>query len=201
MLFGSYLARNGWKVRAYQKIDGKTPDWSVFGDGDNLTAIIDVVNLHADKATDDRSKTLLKQGKPAPLPGDEAADSKRVYDNIKSKCIIYKYIVKSRNISYIIGLFPQFNIAIDRSQVIENLYLPSTGLFLTEELGGYPNASGLTFLSEKTSFGVHDSLWTGHQFEYFPNPYARHLLEFPPGYTLINWPSTRERNILILQNH
>jgi hypothetical protein len=181
LLFGSYLARNAWKVRAYQKIDGKTPDWSVFGDSDDLRAIIDVVNLHADKATDDRAKTLLKQGTPAPLSADEAADSKRVYDSIKSKCITYREIVHSRNLPYIIGLFPQFNIAIDRPQVIENLHLPPNGLFLTQELGGYPNVSGLAFLSEAASVDVHDSLWLGYQFEYFPNPYARRPLEFPPG--------------------
>ncbi len=181
LLFGSYLARNGWKIRAYQKIDGKTPDWAVFGDSDDLRAIIDVVNLHADKSTDDRAKTLLKQGKPAPLSADEAADSKRVYDSIKSKCTTYRELVESRKIPYIIGLFPQFNIAIDSSHVSGNLYLPPTGLFLSEELGGYPNVSGLAFLSEKASVDDHDSLWSGYQFEYFPNPYARRPFEFPPG--------------------
>jgi len=56
LLFGSYLARNGWRVRAYQKIDGKTPDWSVFSDNDDLRGIIDVVNLDADKSTETGSK-------------------------------------------------------------------------------------------------------------------------------------------------
>jgi hypothetical protein len=181
LLFGSYLARNGWKVRAYQEIDEQTPDWCVFGDSDDPTAIIDVVNVHADKATDDRVKTLFKQGKPAPLSDDEAADSNRVYDCIKSKCITYRDIFASRNLPYIIGLFPQFQISIDRSHVIANLYVPPTGLFLTEELGGYPNVSGLAFLSEPEPVEFRDSLLMGYHFEYFPNPYARRPFEFPPG--------------------
>jgi hypothetical protein len=114
LLFGSYLACKGWKVRAYQEIDKETPDWCVFGDSDDPTAIIDVVNVHADKATDDRVKTLFKQGKPAPLSDDEAADSTRVYGSIHSKCRIYRELVESRNLPYIIGLFPQFALAIDR---------------------------------------------------------------------------------------
>lgn len=181
LLFGSYLIRNGWRVRAYQKIDGNTPDWCVLGDSDEPSGIIDVVNLHADKLTDDRVKMLFKQGKPAPLSADEAADSKRVYDSIKGKCIKYRELVKSRNFPYIIGLFPQFNIPINHSQVVENLYLPPTGLFLTEDLGGYPNVSGLAFLSELSTIDNHDSLWMGYRFDYFPNPYARRPLTFPSG--------------------
>jgi hypothetical protein len=181
LLFGSYLARDGWRVRAYQKIDGKTPDWAVFGDQGELTGIIDVVNLHPDKATDDLINTQLRKGEPVQLAGDDAADSKRVYDKVKEKCIIYRDIVASRHIPYIIGLFPQFQITIDRSQVIDNLYVPPFGLFLTEELGGYPNVSGLAFLSEPRPVVERDALWMGYYFEYFPNPHARHPCEFPPG--------------------
>jgi hypothetical protein len=181
LLFGSYLARNDWRVRAYQKIDGKTPDWSVLGEQGELKGIIDVVNVRPDKATDDQFRGPLRKGEAIPLSGNEAAISKRVYDSIKSKCTGYKDFVESRNIPYIIGLFPQFTLIVETSQVIENLYLPPDGLFLSEELGGYPNVSGLAFLSEKQSVDEHSALWLGYRFEYLPNPHARRPWEFPSG--------------------
>ncbi len=124
LIFGSYLCRNGLPVRAYQKIDGKTPDWAMLGSNGEPTAIMDVVNLHANKAADDHIDAMLRQGKSAQLTVDEAEESKRVYQNIKDKCTAYKQIVESRRIPYVIGFFPQFKIAIDRSQIIDNLYLP-----------------------------------------------------------------------------
>jgi hypothetical protein len=53
LIFGSYLGRSGFAVRAYQKIDGKTPDWAIIGSNGEPIAIMDVVNLHANRSADD----------------------------------------------------------------------------------------------------------------------------------------------------
>jgi hypothetical protein len=124
---------------------------------------------------------MLRQGKPAQVTVDEANESTRVYNSIRDKCTTYKQIVESRKIPYVIGFFPQFQIAIDRSQIIDNLYLPPHGLFLSGDLGGYPNVSGLVNLSESRRIDNHDSLWLSYTFEYFANPYAVHSFAFPSG--------------------
>ncbi len=52
LILGSYLARNDFRVRAYQKYGVHDPDWSVLGRQGELAALIEITNLHADEKTE-----------------------------------------------------------------------------------------------------------------------------------------------------
>jgi len=45
LILGSYLARKGFRVRAYQRFDGKEPDWSLLGERSELLVPTIVIRL------------------------------------------------------------------------------------------------------------------------------------------------------------
>lgn len=181
LVLGSYLARNGFRVRAYQKYGGREPDWSILGQGGELLALIDIVNFHAGQKTETYVHKTLAEGKVAAPEIDEEANSLRFYQSVKKKCTVYHDLIESRNIPYVIGFFPQFEIVVDRFQIMENLYSGDSGLFRSGDDGGYPNVSGLVNYPDLTLPDSPNSVAHAYRFEYFPNPYARRPFAFPSG--------------------
>ena len=108
-----------------------------------MLALIDVVNFHADQKTDSYIRPAVAERKVASPTIDTEANSLRFHQSVKNKCIAYKDIIESRHIPFVIGFFPQFEVNVDRGQIMENLYSEESGLFRKSEDGGYPNVSGL----------------------------------------------------------
>ena len=178
---GSELLSPDIRVRAYQKYDGKEPDWAILDERNELIALIDVVNFHLDQKTDSYVRTAMAEGKVASPTIDAGADSLRFYQSVKNKCTVYKEIIESRNIPFIIGFFPQFEVDVDQSQIMESLYSEEAGLFRKGEDGGYPNVSGLVNYPDVAVAESPNSASHIYRFEYFPNYYAARPFKFPRG--------------------
>jgi len=181
LVLGSYLARRGFRVRAYHKYDGQVPDWSIFGEKDELLAIIDVVNFHADIETEHYVRSALSAGTFARVGIDTAECSLRFFQSVKNKCAKYRGLTESLNIPYVIGFFPQYEVVVDRSQILENLHSPDFGLFRKIEDGGYPNVSGLVNYPDDNKPDSATSVAHVYAFEYYPNPHALRPFAFPEG--------------------
>lgn len=181
LVLGSYLARNGYHVRAYQRYDDKEPDWSIFGEQGELLGLIDVVNFHADQQTESYIHTTIAEGKVAVPEFNEAANSLRFYQSVKKKCTVYTQLIESRNAPFIIGFFPHFNVIVDQSQIMESLYSEESGLFRKGEDGGYPNVSGLVNYPDVAVADSPVSAAHVYRFEYYPNYFAARPFRFPVG--------------------
>ena len=56
LILGAYLVSRGLNVEYDRKIDGKTPDWVILDDAGSLKGIVELVNFHIDKTTEDDIK-------------------------------------------------------------------------------------------------------------------------------------------------
>jgi hypothetical protein len=181
LILGSYLARNGFRVRAYQEYDGHDPDWSVLGGQGELNALIEVTNFHADDKTESEIDAALAEGKWACPDVKEDAVSLRFHKAIWRKCGKYKDLAKSLDVPYVVGCFCYFNNPVERSTVMENLHSADSGLFRGGDDEGYPDVSGLVVFDEKTLWGPPDTVANAYIFEYFQNPHAIRQFAFPSG--------------------
>ena len=181
LILGSYLARKGFRVRAYQKYDGKDPDWSVLGDQGELTALIEITNFHADKKTESKIDAALAEKKWVWQDVKAVDASLRFHKAIWNKCGKYNDLAKSLNVAYVIGCFCNFNNPVEKSTVLENLHSPDSGLFRGGNGQGYPDVSGLVVYQEETLWVPPESVANAYVFDYFPNPHAVRQFAIPSG--------------------
>jgi hypothetical protein len=182
LILGSYLARNGFRVRAYQKYGVHDPDWSVLGGQGELAALIEITNFHADEKTEAEIDAALAAGEWACPDVDEADASLRFHKAIWNKCSKYKGLAKSLNVPYMVGCYCFFSNPVERSTVMESLHAADSGLFRGGDGEGYPEVSGLVVYDEKTLWVPPDTVANAYVFEYFPNPHAVRPFAFPLGY-------------------
>jgi hypothetical protein len=181
LIFGAFLGRQEYRVRAFQKYDGLEPDWSVFDERGDLFALADVTSFHPALKDEAVVRAAVDREEWVKLEIDEAATSQRFYQNIKTKCGKYKALVKNRDVPFVIGCFPSFINPLDKAVVRENLHSLACGLFRRGDDEGYPDASGLVVFDEKSLPGPHTSVAQVYVFEYFQNPYAVRRFAFPVG--------------------
>lgn len=181
MIFGSFLAQAGRRVRAFVQHQGQEPDWSLFGDGGELAALLEVRSFHADRATEAEIRSELAAGRWASPIVDHANLSQRFYQAIRGKCRAYKDLARSLGVPYVIGCFLTFDNVVEQSIIIDNLHSPDCGLFTGDEEAGYPDVSGLAVMDEYTPFFPPESVANVYRIEYFPNPHAMRPLDWPAG--------------------
>ena len=63
LIFGSYLARRGRRLRPYQAYDGHTLDWSAFDECGHLLALIEVMSFHPIESVESEIRAVLAEGK------------------------------------------------------------------------------------------------------------------------------------------
>ncbi len=156
LLLGGYLASNGLRIRYDQTVCGKTPDWSVLDENGLLYCIVELVNFHVDKATEDEIKQHWRAK--ATRCGPIGAQSDRLYARIREKASGYKGLVERARVAYVIALFGEFTADVDEEEVRQCLYDEEGGLFSL-----YPEVSGVVFFLESSGL---------YSFEYMANPKA-----------------------------
>ncbi len=118
LIIGAYLVTQGFRVQYSRALDKKTPDWSILGDGDKLTAIVEVVTFHPGKGkTEDR-----------------------LHATIKGKFSIYKELAEQHRVPYVVGIHVDFMHTIDDADIQDCLFQDEVGLFSL-----YPEVSGAIF--------------------------------------------------------
>jgi len=105
LIVGCYLRMNGLDVRCAHKIDGKTPDWSVYNTNNNLIGLIEISHLKIDQETD--TKTICGTDE-RPLIYTYWINEKnnlRLVDKLHKKAKQYKDVVEDNDIYFMIAVF------------------------------------------------------------------------------------------------
>ena len=80
LILGAYLCSIGLRGRYDYSIDGKTPDWSIFGQDSSLCALVELTNFHLDLATESEIEEQLRRKMVAYVWRDANKDnSERLY--------------------------------------------------------------------------------------------------------------------------
>lgn len=143
---------------------GKSPDWSILN-GEDLRCIIELVNFHNARATEDEIKARFAAGKVWADWQKPHAD--RLYSSIQNKCAAYKNVAESERVAYVVAVYGHFLADVDREEIEAWLYDRETGLF-----NYYPEVSGVLFF---------DDSFSRYRFSYLPNPQAKRPLALPGG--------------------
>jgi hypothetical protein len=184
LIFGSYLARRGCRVRPYQDYNGDTPDWSAFDERGKLLALIDVMNFHPTEAVESQIRADLAQQNWARPNINLVKLSEKFYSRVQEKCTAYTGLVQSLNIPYLVACFFTFDnyYGEETTRMIqENLHSAASGFFRAGE-EGYPDVSGLvTFFEPAIRFAPPDSVATRYTFDYDENLHAVRRCGFAVG--------------------
>ncbi len=191
LIFGSYLARRGCRVRPYQQYDGGRyePDWSAYDEHENIIAIIDIFSFHPPQSVESQILKELDQGKSAKIALDKRyldKLSQKLFSNLYDKCTCYTDLVRSANVPYLVACFFAFDASYEEETnaiILENLQSMSSGFFRGKAgVHCYPDVSGLvTFHEPNLLFFPPDSVATLYAFDYYWNPHADRPCAFPVG--------------------
>jgi hypothetical protein len=165
LLVGGFLGWHGFSVRYNRALDGKTPDWSILDQNSVLQAVVELVNFHADRATE----SDIERDRAAGLPwvGWMPSHVSRLYDRIHQKASVYKELVERKSVAYVVAVYSEFTANVDISELRECLLSGESGLFHL-----YPSLSGALFFEERS----------GHYpFTYIESPHAARKASLPSG--------------------
>lgn len=159
LIFGAYLRMNNFQIKL-GSIDGKTPDWLVFGTDSSLTGIAELTNTEIDF----KNKNKIDNQSLVSFIRDEFGNNVgRVYNRIQEKARKYSPLAKNKACFYIIGVYAELELGMDFQELLPNL-TAKDGLFVT-----YPEVSCVLFFKEN-----HDN----YEFYNALNPHA--LRPIPP---------------------
>ena len=83
LILGAYLAARNFNVRYEYRVDGQTPDWSILNESEAPMAIVELVNFHLDRATENSIDAELQKG--SYWVGWQASNDSRLYGSIQRK--------------------------------------------------------------------------------------------------------------------
>jgi hypothetical protein len=189
LIFGSYLARRGCRVRPYIKYGKYDPDWSAFDGHGNLMALMDVMTFHPPKVMESQIHKELSESRTARINLDGPYLGKlstKFFGNLQGKCTCYTELVQSEEVPYLVACFFSFDSWYDEESnemIQDNLFSASEGFFRDKTgVQCYPDVSGLVTLYEPNlEFRPPESIATLYAFDYHRNPYAARPCAFPAG--------------------
>jgi hypothetical protein len=169
LVLGAYLSSRDLVVRHDYMVDGQTPDWCVLDDDETVTTIIELINFHLDRLTENEVKEQRHAKGMAFFWRDANKDNiSRLYFAIERKAEVYRALVEELAVPYVVALHPEFIAAVDlEDDVYPCLFDKQSGLF-----GMYPETSGLLYFEERS--GV-------YLFRYTGNPKASRPIWLPDG--------------------
>jgi len=155
LVLGAYLEKNGLTVRHDFKIKEKTPDWVVLESGSLVTGVVELVNFHIDKITEDSINSSFKERN---IWCDWVEPNNgRLYQRLQEKAECYQTIVEENNIPYVVAVFGEFKAGVEIEEIHEVLFQDYKGGLFRR----FPTLSGVLFFEE---------LGGSYSFKYFPNP-------------------------------
>jgi len=166
LILGAYLGSNGFEVRHDYLIGGKTPDWCILSETSTVGCIVELTNLHLDRATENEIEGQLRTKLIAWAWLPQRQD--RLYCCVSRKAQVYKALVEEHQIAYVIAVFSDFKAPVDwEEELYPSLTNAEHGLFKL-----YPHISGVLHF-EVTS--------KGYVFGYLGNPGALRTIHLPNG--------------------
>lgn len=165
LLLGVHLRQRGANFRYEQVIGGKTPDWSLHGDGAQLLEVIDVLTLH--QRNDKEQEILASIRSSNSWAGWISIPLDHIYRKLSDKAGQYAELVRKARVPYVLGVFGEFVASLSPEEIQHVLYVQHDGWFKTA-----PEVSGVIYFRER-SFNF--------EFNYFSNPVALHQSTVLPG--------------------
>ena len=169
LILGAHLRANGYQVRYDYTINNQTPDWCILDDESAVIGIVELMNFHIDKATENeiRKQSNLKNN--FSYWRDENKDNiDRLYHCIDLKAQAYRPLVKSLKIPYVVALFGEWEAALDFDEIRSCLLCNETGLFRE-----YPEMSGVLYFVDQNALR--------YLFYYAENPNSLKPITLPSG--------------------
>lgn len=166
LLLGAFLKSNGLNVTYDYRIEDKKPDWCILNVSSDIIGIVELINFHIDKITENAIIKKHKTGEPfcAWIP----TNNKRLYSSLQEKADKYKHIAQKKKIPYVVALFCTNSACLDADEINECLFKDYNG-------GIYKHCdffSGLLYFEESAG---------EYNFHYIQNPNAKYAIELPSG--------------------
>lgn len=158
LIIGSQLRRQGLNLRYERMILGKTPDWVVVDDEDQMIEILDVVTLHQRRETETDIFSTISTGQI--WSGFVTIPSDHIYSKIEQKANAYAGLVNEITRPYVVCLFGEFTASVDPEEVQYVLYDHHGGLFLM-----LPTLAAVIYFYEHSG---------AYHYSYFANHAAAH---------------------------
>lgn len=162
LIIGSQLRRQGVRLRHERKISGKTPDWVIVDDTDQVNEVLDVVTLHKRRQTETEMLKTLSTGQIwsgwVTIPPDH------IYSKIEQKANAYAALINEIKKPYVVCLFGEFTASIDPEEVEHVLYGHHGGV-----LSRLPTLAGVVFFLERSG---------SYSYSYYANPAATYPSPF-----------------------
>ncbi len=179
LILGAHLASSGLNVMYDCQIDGKTPDWVILNDESSPEGIVELINFHTDKITEQDIERQLQEPDPQFMIETSAGpvavasywqtpNNERLYQRIKEKSDKYEHLVKKYNIPYVVSVFGEIKAGVKAEEIHQCLFEDYGGLFKD-----CPTLTGVLFFKESAS-GT-------YVFEFTKNPHATTDIVIPPG--------------------
>jgi hypothetical protein len=166
LILGAFLASNGLSARYDYRINGKTPDWCILGHKLSILGIIELINFHIDKATENSMDCKLAKNmiwcdwvKP---------NNDRLFQKITEKADRYDEIINRRKLPYVVSITGNIKACLEIEEIHECLFMDHGGLFNLRT-----GLSGVLFFEE--SYGGR------YTFKYIRNPNASVEIDLPSG--------------------
>jgi len=168
LVLGAFLGSSKFNIEYEREIEEKTPDWCIVDEKSKIKCIIELINYHIDKVTDDEIDAKKKAGNSfiGYRPDQNDPFHNRSYSRIQGKATYYKGLIQNNNLPYVIALFADFKSAVDYED-IKRILFGEDPIFKL-----YPEVSGVLFFTENLG---------RYSFFYFANPFATNSLSLPSG--------------------
>jgi hypothetical protein len=168
LVLGAYLISGGFSARYEYSVGAQTPDWCIMNDQGTIIGVVELVNFHVDKATEDEIDRQWKDESIAAVWRDaNKSNVERLYHCIWRKAQVYLRLVEKLTVPYVIAVFADLRAALDLEEVRTCLFNDGSGIF---EM--YPEVSGLLYFEERGG---------QYQFRYIHNSLALHSMDLPNG--------------------
>lgn len=168
LVLGAYLGSSGFIVRYHHKIDGQTPDWSLVDKTSQVRGIVDLMNLHIDKKTENEIGQQRRARGRAVYWRDANKDNVgRLHQLLVLKAEHYQDLVDKLSIPYAVSVFADYCFAMDDGDMTTCFFNPRYNFFSM-----HPQVSGVLHFVENAGQYV---------FQYTPNPDASRPLSLPNG--------------------
>lgn len=168
LILGAYLASNAFNPRYHLALDGQTPDGSLFDRMPQVRGIVDLINLHIDKRTENQIEQQRRARGRAVYWRDANKDNiSRLRQWLAEKADCYQGLVEKLDIPYVVSVFGDFRVDLDDDDIARCLFEGSQNFFETHR-----HLSGVLHISENSG---------QYAFRYTPNPEGTRQSSLPNG--------------------
>jgi hypothetical protein len=166
LVLGTFLARQSPHPRYSEKLLGKTPDWCLHADANQVVGIVELLNFH--QASIVEKSMLDTLGKSETWVDWVPSNSERLYQKLLQKAQAYDSEIAAIGVPYVVAIFGTFTAAVETDELNDALFNDHDGGVFHQA----PSLSGVLFFEESAG---------RYPFRYIANPIATRPINFASG--------------------